>query len=356
MDVADISNVFRQLMRRCNCCYCSCVCVYSDLSGTWLVSDKPVAVFSGNNDASDGLLPRAGHLVEQLPPVDYWAYTFYLFNLPGISQYTYKMVTATAPNDVKLRTPSTTLPSQQLTHSGDLYTSSADRPLVIRASQPLLVAQFGGDSEPLPGNGPRAMLTVPPAELFRPWYTLATGHSDYDNFTHYLILVANRSAVDRLTLDGRPVGADNWTEFDSSGQDATVGRVERVQPGVHVIVQLDGTPFGAYVYGHSESNCAYAFTAGLCLGSPNNLVLNFVCKPFGGLDDNMRFEPLLVTTNRGSKPVTSRLWQEYKKRKNQKYAKNRSLCRLPSHRPTSNCAYGVVSGISSLVLSFRKIG
>jgi len=213
----------------------------------------------------------ASHLVEQLPPVDYWGYTFYLFTLPGIDDYTYKIVTAAAPNVVQLRTPTTTLQAQRLTHAGDFYRSSSRQLLVIQSSSPLLVAQFGGVHES-PSSGPRAMMLVPPAELFRPWYTLATGHSDFDNFTHYVILVANRSAVERLHLDGQPVGSEDWVEFDVSAQDPTVGRVVSVQPGVHLIVQLDGTPFGAYVYGHSESNCAYAFTAGLCLGSPNNLV------------------------------------------------------------------------------------
>jgi len=229
-------------------------------------------VFIGNNDVSDGLLPKAGHLVEQLPPVDYWGYTFYLFTLPGVDRYTYKMMTAEAPNHVQLRTPTTNLHAQQLTHAGDFSTSSIRDLLVIKASSPLLVAQFGGDSRPLPGSGPTAMMLVPPAELFRPWYSLATGHSDFDNLTHYVILVANRSAVDRLQLDGQRVGSADWVQFDASGHDDTVGRLVPVKPGVHVIVQLDGTPFGAYVYGHSESNCAYAFTAGLCLGSPNNLV------------------------------------------------------------------------------------
>jgi len=71
-------------------------------------------------------------------------------------------------------------------------------------------------------------------------------------------------------------------EFDPNGQDATVGRVMSVQPGAHVIVQLDGTPVGAYVYGHSDSNGAYAFTAGLCLGSPNNLVCCSILSLKGG--------------------------------------------------------------------------
>ena len=231
-------------------------------------------MFSGNNDVLDGLLPAAGHLVEQLPPVDYWGYTFYLFPLPGVDEYAYKMMTAAAPNDIQVRTPTTTLAALQLGHAGDFTTSSSNESLVIRASSPLLVAQFGGfaDKDTLPGSGPRAMLLVPPVELFRSWYTLATGHSDFDDFTHYVILVANRSAVDRLRLDGQPVSGGQWLEFDDSGQDDTVGRLVRVTPGVHVIVQLDGLPFGAYVYGHSDSNCAYAFAAGLCLGSPNNLV------------------------------------------------------------------------------------
>jgi len=245
----------------------------SDLSGTRLTSNKPIAVFSGNNDISLGLLPKAGYLVEQLPPVDYWGYTFYLFTLPGLSSYTYKVLTAEAPNDVEFRTPTTILQPERLTPAGDFFTSSTRELLVIRASSPLLVAQFGGYNIPISGStGPRAMMLVPPAELFRPWYTLATGHSDFDNFTHYVILVANRSAVDRLQLDGQPVGSADWVEFDASGQDDTVGRLVPVKPGVHVVVQLDGTPFGAYVYGYSDSNCAYAFAAGLCLGPPNNLV------------------------------------------------------------------------------------
>lgn len=229
-----------------------------------------MAVFSGNNDVSNGLLPLAGHLVEQLPPVDYWGYTFYLFALPGVESYSYKMMTAEAPNDVQLRTGTTTLAAVRLDHAGDFSTSSSNESLVIRSSRPLLVAQFGGfaDADTQPGSGPRAMLLVPPAELYRSWYTLATGHSIYDNFTHHVVLVANRSAVDRLRLDGQPLSAGNWVEFD----DDTVGRLVRVTPGVHVIVQLDGSPFGAYVHGHSDSNCAYAFAAGLCLGLPNNLV------------------------------------------------------------------------------------
>ena len=259
-------------VRKLSCCHCS------DLTGTHVTSNLPIAAFSGNNDVSRGLLSMASHLVEQLPPVDYWGYTFYLFTLPGANSYTYKMVTAEWPNDVQLRTPTSTLTDETLMHAGDFHTNSISELLVIKASSPLLVAQFGGVGRPLPGSGPRAMMLVPPAELFRPWYTLATGHSDFDNFTHYVILVANRSAVYRLMLDGQPVGTADWVAFDAAAPDDMVGRVVPVQSGVHVIAQKDGTPFGAYVYGHSDSNCAYAFTAGLCLGPPNNLVRLWLCQ------------------------------------------------------------------------------
>ena len=83
--------------------------------------------------------------------------------------------------------------------------------MVIRSSRPLLVGQFGGfaDTEVTPpGTGPRAMLVVPAAELWRPWYTLATGHSEFDNFTHYVVVVASRAAVTGLTLDARPLSDD----------------------------------------------------------------------------------------------------------------------------------------------------
>jgi len=249
----------------------------SDLSGTHLLSNKPVAVFSGNNDVSNGLLPRASYVVEQLPPVVYWGYTFYLFSLPDINSYTYMIMTAEAPSDVELCTPTTTLQTQRLTHAGDFHTSHINQLLVIRSSSPVLVAQYGGDAETLTrSTGPRAMMVVPPAELFRPRYTLSTAHSHFDNLTHYVILVSRRSAVDRLHVDGQPVGSTDWVEFSANGQIDIVGRAVPVKPGVHDIVQLDGTPFGAYIYGHSQSNCAYAFAAGLCFASPNDLVCSII--------------------------------------------------------------------------------
>ena len=98
-----------------------------DLSGTRLVSNKPVAVFGGNNDVTNGLLPSAGHVVEQLPPTDYWGYTFYLLPLPGFESFTYKMMTADAPNLVQLSTRTASLPSVMLDHAGDFETSTSNQ-------------------------------------------------------------------------------------------------------------------------------------------------------------------------------------------------------------------------------------
>jgi len=181
-----------------------------------------------------------------------------------------KVMTAESPNHVEIHTPTTTLVTVTLDHPGDFSSSFTNQPLVILSERPILVAQFGGFadvSDALPGSGPRAMLVVPPAELYRSRYTLSTaGHSDFHHFQHYLVVVSRRSAVDRLRLDDQPISGGDWVTLDS----ATAGRLVPVSPGVHVIVHLDGTPFGAYVYGHSDSNCAYAYAAGLCLESTSN--------------------------------------------------------------------------------------
>lgn len=132
-------------------------------------------------------------------------------------------------------------------------------------------------------TGHRAMQIVPPMERYRSWYTFSTEQGDIlSNFTHYVLVVGQRSAVDRLLIDGQPI--DNttvqWVSFDASSTGSptdVVGGAIQVKSAVHIILQQDGVPFGAYVFGFSSTyRCMYAYPAGLCLGTGSAVGLFFV--------------------------------------------------------------------------------
>jgi IgGFc binding protein len=125
--------------------------------------------------------------------------------------------------------------------------------------------------------GHRAMQIIPPAELYRSWYTFSTQQGDkLSDFNHYILVVINQSASDGLLIDETPIDRFNvsWINFDAPADDKVGGAVP-IKSGTHIIRQKNDVPFGAYVYGYSTtSRCTYAYPAGLCLRTPSEQVRN----------------------------------------------------------------------------------
>jgi len=124
------------------------------------------------------------------------------------------------------------------------------------------------------------MQIIPPAELYRSWYTFSTEHDDLlSNFNHYILVVVNQSAVNGLFIDETPINQFNvsWVNFDAPDSNIVGGAI-RIESGVHIVRQQDAVPFGAYVYGYSAtSRCTYAYPAGLCLRTRGNQVAYSIC-------------------------------------------------------------------------------
>ena len=128
-----------------------CSYLFSDLTGTRLESNHPIGVFSGNNFMVGGYEPplvNPVHLVEQLPPIDDWGYTFYLVPLPGIEDgYTYKIVTSSGNCSVSIETSDGAEVASYLLQDPGSFTTLTETGgnlLAIRSTEPVMVAQFAG--------------------------------------------------------------------------------------------------------------------------------------------------------------------------------------------------------------------
>lgn len=213
-----------------------------DLTGTKIISDKPLAVFSGHECADFGQ-GSCSFMAEQIPPIGYWGREFILS--PYIAnEY---IVLASVSNTMLNRTCTNGFRNTTtLSHEGNWYQFSNLAFCSLIADVPVLVSAITTGDHPL-------MTLVTPIEQyesnvsFKP-YSCATNNS--------IVLAAYTQFIDtaNILFNGNPLH-DNGTTFF---------------PGVgytfHIVLrdmsrQVINSEFGVGVsfYGESEV-CWYAYT------------------------------------------------------------------------------------------------
>ena len=116
---------------------------HRDLSGTRIVTDKPVSVFSGHGC---GNVPKhvsfCDHLIEQIPPTALWGKVFYVAPLASRRSYTIKVLAAHNSTDVETCCNATK--SSYTIDSGDFInkTLTSQEYCTIHSSKVVMVVQF----------------------------------------------------------------------------------------------------------------------------------------------------------------------------------------------------------------------
>lgn len=135
-----------------------------DLTGTRIMSDKPVSVMSG---ASCTLVPaqtyRCDHLVENIPPVHTWGKTFTLLPfLNRTSGYVFRIIAARADTILDISGTKAIILKQ-----GDFkeYNQIAPFPVTVTSNKPVLVLQYAKGME-TDNSGDPFMTVVPPLEQY----------------------------------------------------------------------------------------------------------------------------------------------------------------------------------------------
>lgn len=253
----------------------------SDLTGCGVHSNKPIAVFAGNDvtRVADNLSAGAdvdftwagNHLVEQIPDISHWGSTFYLapfvFKFNGTADspgYLIKAVCSERNTSIKFYFASGNMSTFTCSDSGDNYKTFVQgyEGISIRSTRPILVAQIFASSVDLSPS----MLLITPAEKFNSYYVFPTPKSHSNgSFYHFLQITMPANETEGLLVDDKPLGtAVKWSSFnDSSG--FVWSSVELVE-GIHTLKHGRNIPFGASIVGHSKTPrfCSYAYPAGLC--------------------------------------------------------------------------------------------
>ena len=146
-----------------------------DLSGTKIVTDKPVSVFSGHRCANvPWNVAACSHLIEQLPPTALWGEVYYIVPLADKRSYTIKVLAAYNYTIVNMYCNNTI---ESFTLNDGMFvnkTSQTNEYCAVYSNKEVLVVQFshGGDEDN--ANGDPMMTLVPATSQYLSTFEFST--------------------------------------------------------------------------------------------------------------------------------------------------------------------------------------
>lgn len=240
----------------------------ADITGTRIVSDKPVAVFSGHQRSllpvSSPTLSSRDFLIEQMPPVQTWGKQYILtpFVIPEIidpgAQDIFRVLaaydnTVISINNVAVATLG----------AGRWYEAPLTAAATLSATKEVLVAQYKRSSQS--GQSDRLsdpfMIIVPPRRQFLNSYTIINSQARENKtvvyLRQYITLICPTAFTQTITIDGVPVDATRFAAVPNSCYSyASI----RMTDGVHTVAAEK--EFGIYIYGYGYAN-SYGYVGGM---------------------------------------------------------------------------------------------
>ena len=260
-----------------------------DLTGSHIVSDKPLTVLSGHECGNVPYDQRdCNKLVEQIPPTAVWGNMF--FTAPTATRRTgdvFKVVASQDNTGIEVSCNSAAFEagarwnnSVVVLKAGDSYnfTAPVDHYCSIATSKPALVVQFTpGAQVDASRSADPFMSLVPASHHFLNSYTLTTVNGVSLRFDNYLSIFVSHQhfEIENIQLDGQPIL--NWTNI-SCMNGSVCGHAAQmsIKDGVHHLNH--GNPaglIGVIVYGLSARE-TYAFIGGMALSFAESKFFSYV--------------------------------------------------------------------------------
>ncbi|NEW84234.1 MAG: PKD domain-containing protein [Mariniphaga sp.] len=262
-----------------------------DLTGTYIKSNKPVALFSGSYSTTvPGDLGECcfDHLYEQIPPLQTWGRKFIAVPLKSREKDTYRVLASEDNTTIRIgnQTP-IVLNKGQKSEFMLMHT----QPSLIESDKPVLLAQYSNsqsvDKQFTNGDGDPFMVIVSPVNQTRERVAFVAYKSVNIKDKYFINVVVKDDAIGKVILDGVPVGFQSLI-----GTGFSYAQV-KISEGNHIIESTEqGKGFIAYVYGFGGVE-SYGYGVGFNL----DIVLDL------GSNVNASGEKLLVRCE-GADPLT----------------------------------------------------
>lgn len=227
----------------------------ADLSGSIISSNKPIAVFGGMQCAN---IPAnyiaCDYLIEQLSPITTWGKTFLSVPLQDRQNGdTYRFLASANNTSIEINGAVAVV-----LNKGQYYETMLTNAALIKANNPISVAQYANSTSFDNMLGDPFMLVLTPVEQYLGSYHFSTPTSGFES--NVVNITVPEKGVGKVTLDGEVIPDDEFFLIPSSG---FYGVQVNISKGAHV---LDGAgfPVGISVYGFNKSD-SYGYSGGQAL-------------------------------------------------------------------------------------------
>jgi len=222
------------------------VAVYADLTGTRVVSDKPVWVVGAMScvQVPTGVA-ACDHLEEQQIPLEYWGNTYVAAHAPQRGNETYHWRVFGGEDGVVINTDPVQPGFPVTLADGEWFGFTSSESFVISADGPFMPVQYLESQQGGAGTGDPAMVQMVPVEQFLDRYAFVTG-TGYD--VHYVQITREAGAAD-VFVDGVMVDG-YYTVGDYEVADWTIaeGSHNAVSDAAFGIVGVGYTGYTSYAY------------------------------------------------------------------------------------------------------------
>jgi len=223
-----------------------------DLTGSYIRSDKPVALYSGSwattipNSSSNAW----DHLYEQIPPVRSWGRKFVTVPLKSRGKDTYRILASVDQTTVRIAGKSTVWIDKGKFYE---FMLNSDEPSLIESDHPVLLAQYSNSNDvDIPADlpvgatwdGDPSMLIISPVDQTRESVTFVAYDTPEITSKLFVNVVTQDNAVGQIQLDGIPVP---FVSLPNSGY--SYAQVKIAAGNHNLNSTAAGKGFIAYVYG-----------------------------------------------------------------------------------------------------------
>ena len=255
--------------------------IEGDVTGTWITSDKPIAVFAGADLAFvPGQSTQAGNpLNQEQLPVEQWGTNVVAMSFAGrtngdtyrvLAAYSNTVITVTGvvvtvmgwewPVTVTKTNETVTVTNQ----AGQSFDIIVDGPVQFQSTKPIQVAQFANGAafdHPDTREGDPCEILLPPTGRYLATSIVATPPNDDmtgDFDENFLNLMVPQSATNSTWVDGTLVSVTNYIAIGTSGYYGA--QITITNSGAHSVTSSQ--PVGVEVYGWGYAD-AYGYFSGV---------------------------------------------------------------------------------------------
>ena len=244
--------------------------VLVDLSGTSIVSDKPLTVISGHEC---GTVPYTiggcDHVSIQIPPTVTWGKKFILTPHKGRTSGQYFKLIASENTATVMHNCDSEISTIEFAFAGDvntIYTNNTTY-CYLESDKPLLVTQMmhGRTNE----GGDPAFSTVLPTDRYK--REIAFFIQNTQTYEHYINIIATEQ--DTMIMDGSVLSL-SWEEIRDLNNEVVGYAAQKsiVTSGHVMITSANNVTFSVLVYGFADY-IGYSYTAGIAGKAMLSLIL-----------------------------------------------------------------------------------